>query len=314
MPMSQLKKSLGRAAENYDPTQTKKDGFKLRITPIEDLPFMDGELASNPTTDTLTSVNAAGETQETKVILDNAVTATWMPFGGSNRTTPPDVRRGERLILWRYADRPVYHWCTTGLDDHLRKLETVVYAYSATQDENQTELNDQNTYFLEISTHTGRVTYSSSQANGEFTRHQMQFDPMSGKFVLADAHGQSVSIDSTRAFIELVNHDGTRYTLTGPVAEIYAPDSINMTGDKAINLTTKALGVNAETVVINATRSFALTTQDAKLSAQSLELDVQTVSGSSVGTATLAGITISNGHIQCNGIDSIGPVHAPNIK
>ena len=112
--------TIGRAASNR-----KLSSPLLEVYPIEHFGYLDGEINSDPTTTKASGVDANGKAYTTSVTTTNSIQATWIQWG-SNRTTPPDVRRGERVLLWRYADTDQFYWTTLGMDDYLRRLETVV--------------------------------------------------------------------------------------------------------------------------------------------------------------------------------------------
>lgn len=292
--------SLGIAAENLTP------GSKtLQVTPIEHLVFLDGEIKSQPTDLTVNGTDATGQATKTTVTMDNAVEATWFPWH-SNQITAPDIRRGERVLLWRYADRDTYLWTDTALDRDLRKLETVTYAWNATQDESDNTQSPTNHYYAEVSAHKGAITLGTSKANGEKTAYTIQLNCKDGTFTLADDLGQIVFMDSVNHVIHAINADKSEVTLSKQVITIQCQDTLNLTALKTFNLNTQTLNVKAETITVNASSSVKVTTQTATLSASSASIDAS--------TTTVSGITIANGHIQCSGITSSGAVTAPNIN
>jgi hypothetical protein len=101
------------------------------VVPIEWLPMRDGELTGNETAETYQTKDIDGNAVSGGMISSNSITATWLP-SGSNRLTAPDVRRGERVEILQTADHDKYYWRTMGLDDNLRKLETIIFGISAT--------------------------------------------------------------------------------------------------------------------------------------------------------------------------------------
>ncbi len=230
--------SLGIAANNReidDPTGT------LMVTPIEALTMLDGEIGSSPFKQIAQGIDADGQTYQTKVETDLAISCTWI--GESNRRTPPDVRRGERILIFRYADRDKFLWQSLGLDDHLRKLETVVYSISGTADEKKDGTQPELSYFLEMSSHKGSVTLSTSQANGEFTSYALQIDAKNGKVTLADNLGNSVMLNSADTVIEMKNADDSYVSIDKK--KIYA------VADTEVRVKTKKFQVDAEETIIN---------------------------------------------------------------
>ena len=136
--------------------------------------------------------------------------------------------RGERVLLWRYADTDQYYWTTLGMDDYLRKLETVVYAFSDTKDESVKVLTPDNAYYLEISTHKKLVTFSTAKSDGEPYAYTFQFDTAAGRVTLADDVGNYMELDSKNTSITLENADDSKVVLDRKVINISSVDAINL--------------------------------------------------------------------------------------
>lgn len=176
--------SLGIASENKvlsAPT--------LKVSPIESLPTLNGELKANPKDDA-------------------SLECTWIPFG-SNRVTPPDIRRGERVMVYRVADTDQYYWTEMGLDDNLRRLETVIYAFNANPKLGDGPLEVANCYYFEVSTHKGLVTFQTSKLNGEQVKYTIQLNPKDGKLAIVDDRKNSFLWDSVNKNMKLQNEQGS---------------------------------------------------------------------------------------------------------
>lgn len=237
--------SLGLVANNKE-----VDAKIINVVPIEQTPFLDGELVSMP----FESEQAGSEGDDAefnvKVTSDVAVTATWLSLN-SNRATPPDVRRGMRVLLWKFADQNDFFWTYAGLDDHLFKLETVIFRISATSDEDADSLAPENCYSLEMCSRTGKITLQTSKANGEFCVYAFQFNMKDGKAVLCDELGNSFMLDSANTILELENADGTRLALDKEIIEAFANDRMDVETGKSVNIKTKTVNVKAESLNVN---------------------------------------------------------------
>jgi hypothetical protein len=183
------------------------DTHTVEVTPIEALPFIDGEITDNMETTNLKGANAAGGAYESIAKSSVTVTATWMPFG-SNRRTAPNVRRGEKVMLWRYGDTDKFYWSSLDYAHKLRKLETVIFQISDTQNEDA-EATDSNTYFMEWSTHTGKITLHTSKSNGEPFTYDFQINAKDGNWTFTDDIKNYICCDSKNRRIEIHNADGT---------------------------------------------------------------------------------------------------------
>lgn len=192
--------AVGTAAENK-----ALKSKTLKVTPHEQLPFLDGELRENPTPLAYASTDADGLQSQGQVFSDNVVEALWLPEN-SNRVTAPDIRRGERILLYRYGDAEQIYWRPMGLDEHLRKLETVVLAISANPTEGNEVLDPSQCYFIEISSHLQHIVLQTCKAGGELVAYTLKLDMAAGQFVMMDDMGNHMFMDSQEAHLRLMNY------------------------------------------------------------------------------------------------------------
>lgn len=204
MNVSQLTRySIGIAAENK-PLNSRE----LNATPVESLSALDGEINFNPTETTVVGTDTDGSRYEVTTTQDVTLTCEWLPLA-SNRVTPPDIRRGELVEIYRLADTDQYFWRCMGLRDHLRRLETAIYAFNASPNQNSPGLDPETCYFLEISAHRKVVTFSTSKANGEPYGYSFQVNTGEGNFVFEDDIGNNIYVNSGESLVELLNSSDT---------------------------------------------------------------------------------------------------------
>ena len=239
-------RSIGYAAQNKT-----LDSVALEVFPAEMLPFTDGEITSFLDNHTHTGVDGSGKSYSSKMQTGNSVKAYWLAFG-SNRMTPPDIRRGERVLVYQYADDDKYYWKETGLDDNLRRLETVVYAFSATKDESTRVLTPDNSYMLVVSTHQKQITLTTSKANGEPFKYTFQFDLNAGNVVLQDDVGNFVQMTSKTNNVTMRNGNGSLLSILGN--DIFGQCANNF------NITCKTYNLNCTTMNIDASSDISVQT------------------------------------------------------
>lgn len=238
--------SIGYAAENK-PLSTND----LEVYPTEILPFVDGEVTTGQSDLKHTGLDKDGKNYDVQVKVANSIKCKWLQWG-SNRGTAPDVRRRERVIIWQFADVDQYYWTTTGMDDLLRRLETVVYLWSGTQDESTKKLSPDNSYYMEVSTHKGLVTFSNSKANKEPFKYTAQFNTKTGQFTLQDDNDNFFHLNSEERLWHMQNKDGTFIKL----------DKRNMFGNAS-----DTIKFTCKDWIVNATNSMTQTTKDYTLTA-----------------------------------------------
>lgn len=186
--------SYGRVAANKPLTANGKPCMTIEVTPVESLTMLDGEITDNISTDIQKGIDADGASFESTTSNSATVTARWLPFS-SNRRTAPDVRRGEKVCIWKYADDDRYYWSSLEYEDHLRKLETIIWSISDTQDEGA-EPSDQNTYFLVWSTHSKLIQLHTSTSDGEAVGYDFIFNTKESTVQLTDTMDNTFFLDS----------------------------------------------------------------------------------------------------------------------
>lgn len=228
--------SIGIVAENK-----KLNSDIVFITPIEITPFLDGELDNSIVSDETKGFEPDGAPYQIKVSLTTAIEAKWLRSTNSNRRTPPDVRRGERVLLWRYSDSDEFYWTSLGMDENLRKLETVVFTFSDTRDENKDSTLPENSYSLEVCTHTKQITLRTVKADGEPFAYTFQFNTKEGAVVLMDDAGNYFELDSADTKLTLKNANGTHLIMDKRDLDIEVPRNFRIRVGNNFTVDAKAL-------------------------------------------------------------------------
>lgn len=214
--------SIGYVAEN----KPRNDRF-VNVTSVEDAGGLDDEVTFNPQKKTLKGQDRNGKKFDVVTTQDNTIPCEWLPCG-SNRATPPDVVRTELVEIWRLGDTDQFFWRIMGLRDHLRTLETVIYAFSATPDHVDGPLDLTRCYFFEVSTHERLVTFQTSKANGEPYAYTFQLNTKEGTFLFQDDIGTRVEADSKNHEVRMINPDMSLFEMVRKKITIKADEQIQM--------------------------------------------------------------------------------------
>ena len=201
--------------------------FLIEVTAVEEFPLLDGEITDNADTYKADFKNAQKEPFNLEVKTTATIKAKWLPINNSNRRTSPDVRRGEHVILYRFADTDEYWWNTLQNDNSLRRLETVIYSFNNLKTENVEDTAD-TSYWLEVSTHKKLMHMHTSKNDGEPFAYDIQINAKDGKIVITDDANNFIVIDSKDSIIRAENTFGTFIEVNKNV--------INMSASAAINL------------------------------------------------------------------------------
>lgn len=214
--------SIGQVAANK-----LRGSWDIEVTLLEKLPFIEGENTDNAEEKIQSGKGLNGAAYSAKGFATTTVRATWWPGENTNRRTAPDVRRNEIVSVFQFGDSDAYYWTTSKDGFHLRRLETVTYAWSADAN-NPPDPKKNNCYYFEVSTHDGLVTFHTSKANGERTTFDMQYNTKEGLFTLTDDEGNYFHINTDRAFIELRNSRGSLIQLNGENGLIKIPKNLTL--------------------------------------------------------------------------------------
>lgn len=293
MEQSQLRViSIGYVAENK-----ARSTREVEISLVEALPFIHGEIDSNLVQETVDCKSSNGDSLSFSVYTSNTIRAKWMG-DGTNRVSSPDVRRGDKVEVLQYGDTDQYFWRAYNDPNapNVRKLETVVTAYSNTKDETQNEPNPDNSWIHEVNTHEKTVTFKTNKADGEPFAYTTQIDAKSGNVVVADDIGNYIQMNSKDQHIELETAAGGRI-------EIKMEDII-MT---CLNFTLNA----KENITVNGKKAMVTvpTTEWEGNIAQKGNYSLQgDMTGKAGGTYTFNGNVVTQGGITNNG-KNIGAEH-----
>lgn len=306
-------KSIGYAAHNLE-----LDTNLLEILPAEELGYVDGEITDDREKMVQEGVDAKGNTYIDEIETSNSMVAEWLQWG-SNRFSPPNVRRGERVLIWQYSDEDKYYWTTTGMDDHLRRRETAVYNYSNTIDETVTEINSTNSYSFIVSTHTKEITIQTTKTDGEKFGYIIKLDTKAGLFIVTDDLDNQISLESEEKRITLLNADKSSVVVDKKNITLTAIDTIDLVAKNVnINSTTHTINtdkadINAKDHTLNATTAnIKATTHSIKATDANVDVSAYNMLGAGMdfsGSPMIArqGI-VSYGKIINNGVN-VGSTH-----
>lgn len=262
----------------------------IEVTPIENTALLDGELTDNVSQVSSKATDAAGSAYETQVPTTATVKATWLPLeGGGNRLTAPDVRRGERVVIYRFADEDRFWWVTQGQDMRLRKLETVIWGISASREETD-GVDPNKMYWMEWSTHKKMIHIHTSRADGEPYAYDIQINTKDGTVVIQDDDGQQFSLDSRERIWQIVNRDGSKVEINKREIFLHAEDRIRLTTARLEQIVGEHIEIQAPTTHVETT-----TTHDGN----------QTINGNETVNGTLQ---VSGGISSGAGISAVGDV------
>lgn len=171
------------------------------------LPFFKGKLKDYTSTETVNITNDNSDVNEKiSIKTSNIITADY--FGlFSNRTIPPDMRKGEQVIVFQLEDSDMYYWIPISRDDNLRRLETLRLHACDSQDPVK-ELEEDNMYYFELDTLRGKsITLRTAKSDGEEFRYIFKIDAKENTITIEDDNGNTIKTDSNDPKITIINHN-----------------------------------------------------------------------------------------------------------
>lgn len=188
-----------------------------------------GEVNNNYTQETVEGLDINGEKVKYSVVSSNNITAAWLPMGNSNRISPPELRRGMIVMVYKDSDNN-YYWVDTGMNRELMRAESVTYAYCANGDTGDNKkVSQDDWYVVEINPRGQQLMITTSASNGEYTTYDIVLNTKDGVLKINDGLGNLIMMDSRNIQHRMENQRGTFIEMLG--------DDINLNAVKDLNIT-----------------------------------------------------------------------------
>lgn len=192
----------------------------LEITLVESSMFLNGEITDNAEVTPVAGMSSDGSAFDVQLTSTTTVMAEWIPFS-RGVVTPPDLRRGMRVLVYKFGDVDKYYWRYLGMDDNLFCLETFIVRFSGTQNEDD-DIDAEKDYYLEVSTHDGLVHLHTGTGNNEPHAWDIQLNTKESRLIVQDDASNSLTIESENGVLELKNQLGTYIKIEGETIDGYA--------------------------------------------------------------------------------------------
>lgn len=187
---------------------------------------------------------------EGSVILTKVVKATYM---GRDNFTVPCIHEGELLRIYNYGGSYEFYWMPMGRNNGNRRNERMRWFVA---DEKKTlkedgsgevkELNDDNTYFIEMNTNDGlkRIHIATTRSDGELFSYDILINCVEYVLSISDSDGNYMMIDTPNTIIRLQNRLLSIVELDKEVINIIAPEQINVFTKRIVTQATESRTTN----------------------------------------------------------------------
>lgn len=179
----------------YVTRDIKEDNQYCDFFPVERLPGFTGVIDES-TPEIATTTDIDGKISVVKIDKSVKIMAKWFNNGDSNRLTPPNICKGETVMLYRYSNTDKYYWSTIFNELDLRKLEKATYVFS-----NKRTIADKSkldkVYYFTVDTINKFVKLFTDASDGELTTYDIEINTKDGILTIIDGLGNMIQMDSS---------------------------------------------------------------------------------------------------------------------
>jgi hypothetical protein len=224
---------IGYAAEDLKP-----DTGYLEVVIPQMSPALTGSVSAAKYNRDVEYVDVDGNPVNERVTTGTTITANYI--GSPNRKYPPTIKRGEQVFVKQFDGADSYYWESAGRDPEVRTRE--VYRMEiAARPKGNAPLTDDDTYYLEINSQTGRIVVKTSNKLGEKARYTLDINTAEGTVLFGDSTGNAFQINTENKQVAMVNAGDASVTLNNRTVSIAAPEDIILSAGRQLILNTPGM-------------------------------------------------------------------------
>lgn len=182
--------SLGIVVEDKE-----RESVKLVVTPTEVLPNAKGKLGDYKIPPKVSQEKLVKGNHTSNKTGDGKLTAVWLAGENSQRTTPPNMRKGERVMIYTYADTQLYFWRAIEIKEDLRRLEDVSYKFGNLSKIGGTWGKD-GAWTFRVNTFDKYASFTTTTSDGESFSYEFKIDAKAGTVSVKDNKNQHFTLNT----------------------------------------------------------------------------------------------------------------------
>ena len=188
-----------------------------------------------------------GQGNRTEVTRTNVITARFSD-SRSNQPYRPALKKGNRVIVWRYSDSDEWYWHPDDRDKSAKTTDRHRTQVPAKAKLDNEPLTDDNTYFIEANSEEGHVTIKTSSVNGEKYRYTITITTKGdGSQGISIGDGQNtLSINSDGQRVSMTNSENSSISLIGQNIKISCEGSVHIDAKEHIRTMSSYFSVTAK--------------------------------------------------------------------
>jgi hypothetical protein len=173
-------------------------------------------------------------------------------MGHRSNGSIPNIHLGEQVIVYQigYTDR--YYWKEMGRDDSIRTTEHLKLRI-ANKTKTVEDLNDENTYFIEMDTREGKrgIHISTSKGTGEKCEYDIKINTDDSTVEIKDDIGNSCKLSSKDHRWLMKNASGSSFDMHKEDATLITPKTVKVISPEVTINAEKSVLVNSPLTTIN---------------------------------------------------------------
>lgn len=229
--------SLGIVIED-----STEDSDYIKVTPIEELPLAYGDLSEAKYNYKTKGTDHKGVLVSTNTKGVDYLVAKWILFGGGNRTTAPSIKKGETVLLFKFASANDVYWCEIFREPGLRRLENAVYSYSNLKIPGEA-YDQESSYWFQVSTRDKVIRLVTCNNDDEPVAYNFHLNTAEGTFTVEDSNNNKIFLDSVHGDLKLDIMNSIE--MNAPMIRINGKDYVRTTGAEITNSADSSIKLNS---------------------------------------------------------------------
>ena len=241
--------ALGTVAADFSNKSLEEDPNQtLEVFLDEMMSGADGKVEAAGSVKEVSATDAQGNSYTAKAATTTSVQCYWLPFG-SNRMTAPNLRKGQRVVVWRTADEEQLYWQPKGGDSELMTMESVILTVSArpSAKKDRKSISTEDCYYLMVDTFLKKAVIGTSAQLGEVTQVYMELNLDEGYLQVADSvHQNLLLLHFVEHMLRYQNQDDSIIDVTKKNITFQCEDTLKAIAKNDIRMKAKNIYTECE--------------------------------------------------------------------
>lgn len=191
---------LGYVSNDKDSEdKTQQNNWYINVYPMEILPNRDGDIMQGEDIE-YKNITLGGQDETCKIYKSNCLLGVrWLGLGQSGRITPPSVRQGELVMVYKLGNNiKKLYWESLATEFIKRKNDKMCFGVSDVPKLTNDNDHYNKSYYFLMDTFNKLVHLHTAQGDEEKARYDAVMDTHEGTFSLHDERGDTQFVEGTK--------------------------------------------------------------------------------------------------------------------